>query len=399
MSFHDVTCAFLGIEKYLDLCCRNCSKSKVINVFANMSQVKPATINTSNFVYPFLGSLADEFVNGYYFIPVMHVPEAYYITTSPKITLFHSIFHLYPLVTICLLMALLAGFICWCAETRRNTAEFPRDFPIGWFHGFWWAFVTMTTVGYGDKCPKTKIGRVFSLIWIFTGITVCGILTAMLTSQIMDANTQKVPTVSGSKVGVLKSRQYDALLVSHHGGLLYETEDQDFEIGVYMLIKKLLSKEIDGILLDKYSLWQAIGNLDKISNEEHRKRKNEIDFFMRDTIKTRVSYSYEMLAYGILVKHADDYEFLRDVIRGNRFNLHIELGLGWNTIKKKYFHDHPPNLFDADQAYFQTTAIILVAANLLIFVFGMLYEYLRRKSNLFKSFAEDRERRNLSGEA
>lgn len=29
-----------------------------------------------------------------------------------------------------------------------NTEEFPRSFLRGFFEGFWWSFVSMTTVGY-----------------------------------------------------------------------------------------------------------------------------------------------------------------------------------------------------------------------------------------------------------
>ena len=37
---------------------------------------------------------------------------------------------------------------------------------------FWWAIVTMTTVGYGDFSPSTGYSRVFTILYIFLGITV-----------------------------------------------------------------------------------------------------------------------------------------------------------------------------------------------------------------------------------
>lgn len=33
-------------------------------------------------------------------------------------------------------------------ETYFNEEEFPRSFTKGAYEGFWWAFVSMTTVGY-----------------------------------------------------------------------------------------------------------------------------------------------------------------------------------------------------------------------------------------------------------
>ena len=73
---------------------------------------------------------------------------------------------------------LVAGFIIWVLEMRGgNTGEFPSEFFAGWFNGVWWSFISMTTVGYGDRVPKTIPGRLFAIIWIMVGIVVFCILS------------------------------------------------------------------------------------------------------------------------------------------------------------------------------------------------------------------------------
>ena len=61
----------------------------------------------------------------------------------------------------------------------------------------------MTTVGYGDRSPTTVLGRLFAVVWILVGITGCGVLTAMLTTLTMDANTHTPPTMHCAKVVLL----------------------------------------------------------------------------------------------------------------------------------------------------------------------------------------------------
>ena len=39
------------------------------------------------------------------------------------------------------------SFFSFFQETYFNEKEFPRSFTKGSYEGFWWAFVTMTTVG------------------------------------------------------------------------------------------------------------------------------------------------------------------------------------------------------------------------------------------------------------
>jgi len=75
------------------------------------------------------------------------------------------------------------GTILWLVERKHNRRQF-RPNLIGLFDGFWWSAVTMATVGYGDKAPKTKIGRAIAMIWMFTAILMISGFTATVASTL-----------------------------------------------------------------------------------------------------------------------------------------------------------------------------------------------------------------------
>ncbi len=53
----------------------------------------------------------------------------------------------------------------------------------------WWAIVTVTTVGYGDKFPTTAGGRVVAVILMLVGIGLIGVLTATVASLFIKEHT------------------------------------------------------------------------------------------------------------------------------------------------------------------------------------------------------------------
>ncbi len=56
----------------------------------------------------------------------------------------------------------------------------------------WWAYVTITTVGYGDKYPVTTEGRLIAAILMTAGVGLFGTFTAFVASWfVIDNNTKK----------------------------------------------------------------------------------------------------------------------------------------------------------------------------------------------------------------
>ena len=44
----------------------------------------------------------------------------------------------------------------------------------------WWAVATLTTVGYGDACPVTDLGKVIASLFAFLGIGMFALPTGIL---------------------------------------------------------------------------------------------------------------------------------------------------------------------------------------------------------------------------
>jgi len=49
-------------------------------------------------------------------------------------------------------------------------------------HTFWWAMVTLTTVGYGDAVPETMYGKMVACVTIVSGVLVLGFPVILITS-------------------------------------------------------------------------------------------------------------------------------------------------------------------------------------------------------------------------
>ena len=58
----------------------------------------------------------------------------------------------------------------------------------------------MTTVGYGDKSPKSTLGRIFSVVWICIGIVAYGLLIGVVYSEVMKVNSPAAPKIKDAKV-------------------------------------------------------------------------------------------------------------------------------------------------------------------------------------------------------
>lgn len=79
------------------------------------------------------------------------------------------------------ILFLIIGVLIWVLE-RRNNPQFDKGVKRGIWTGFWWAGVTMTTIGYGDVTPKSVAGRILALIWMLMAMGITASLTAVITS-------------------------------------------------------------------------------------------------------------------------------------------------------------------------------------------------------------------------
>jgi voltage-gated potassium channel len=50
-------------------------------------------------------------------------------------------------------------------------------------NAFWWAVITITTVGYGDYTPVTTIGRIIAVLVMFSGIGIVVSLVTLLSQR------------------------------------------------------------------------------------------------------------------------------------------------------------------------------------------------------------------------
>jgi polar amino acid transport system substrate-binding protein len=87
-----------------------------------------------------------------------------------------------PLIALTFALLIVMGVAMWLAERpmrphgHESVVDTLRD-------GIYWAVVTMTTVGYGDKTPKTTAGRVIAVVWMLASVALVSILSTSIVSR------------------------------------------------------------------------------------------------------------------------------------------------------------------------------------------------------------------------
>lgn len=107
------------------------------------------------------------------------------------------------------------GFMLWLVERRSNPGQFGKGLG-GLGDGIWWSAVTMTTVGYGDKAPKSGIGRIISIVWMFTAVIIISSFTASISASLtynkLQLSINNIDDLRGVQVGTIKNSSSAELL-------------------------------------------------------------------------------------------------------------------------------------------------------------------------------------------
>ncbi len=165
----------------------------------------------------------------------------------------------FRIVFLLVMIMFVFGTILWLVERKVNRRQF-RPGLIGLFDGLWWSAVTMTTVGYGDKAPKSRLGRVIAIVWMLTAIVTIsgftGTIASSLTVQSLGRNIEDLEDLrNATLIGSVNASSSQSFLSSNgiEIDLLYENVEES--------LLALSAHDIEILLYDKTVLDYFISRM------------------------------------------------------------------------------------------------------------------------------------------
>lgn len=140
------------------------------------------------------------------------------------------------------------GFLVSYVESRNGNPHFRKGVKGIW-DGIWWSSVTVTTVGYGDKAPKSRLGKIFALLWMFVALIFFSSLTAGLTSNFTQSRASRSSTsfqdFKEESIGTVRGSGTENFLKQHFFKDIHRYDD--LRSGLIALSER----EIDGFTYDE----------------------------------------------------------------------------------------------------------------------------------------------------
>lgn len=270
-----------------------------------------------------------------------------------------SVISTWPLFLIAILMAISSGCVVWTLDTWYNEEHFPQRFPKGIFEGFWWGFISMTTVGYGDRVPSSTTARLFSVLWIFLGITMFNMYTAVLTTALsVKTHIFDIKDFTAVDVGALSSTSLGKTVIYlEHGNVhLYSSVEE--------AARDLDEDKIKGIALDA-----------NVARYHMAELKTIVSLIRQHHMVSGIDHSY-----GMLSRHRNLTIFIKEFLKTNsdhRSSL-ISFLLYKRWPHMKHIENEVPQgtFFNYHSPMFSYTVVSLIVISIFVTMIGLIYRRL-----------------------
>lgn len=73
----------------------------------------------------------------------------------------------------------------------------------------WWSYVTITTVGYGDRFPTTNPGRIVGVLLMTAGVALFGVFTSFLANTFLSPRKKPAEVAEAAPAGGASARLYE----------------------------------------------------------------------------------------------------------------------------------------------------------------------------------------------
>jgi len=85
-----------------------------------------------------------------------------------------------------LILVVIGGHAIWIVErsSKKKATSFHQNYVPGVFEGMYWALITASTIGYGDKVPQRWIGRTLTAVIVIIFMPLFGFFIAQLSSDL-----------------------------------------------------------------------------------------------------------------------------------------------------------------------------------------------------------------------
>ncbi|XP_001623142.2 uncharacterized protein LOC5501884 isoform X2 [Nematostella vectensis] len=217
--------------------------------------VKRSIVNQTALSYPVYGRMDQKEYGGFGFVPMVKSGGVVFMSVTPlpgttARMLVYSVLDLWPMCVFVFVSAFFSGIFMWILDCWFNSDMFPRSPFRGPMEGMWWAFITMTTLGYGDRFPKGYHSKLFAIVWITCGLVIVALLMSFITTSLTAEIVGSKTMVYGTKIAAITNSSEYRLGIRMNARFEPGTTYQNL-MDVYTALKR---RSVQGALIDSYTV-------------------------------------------------------------------------------------------------------------------------------------------------